>query len=151
MWMCGVQLDMSKEEPKYDLQKIVRASHLPNTLYTISRMLGAGIPDDKTQFFVNTMYRVDPEKRNSPQDAGIRRTGGFSIQIQDIDNLCAELQDVKKSILAENDKHYFVCTACTISKDKIIFHKKQNADDGDICPRSNNAEQQPENSVYMID
>ena len=130
----------------YDLQAIMSLPHLPNTLLTISHVTGGPIPQDKQQLYINTLYRVPPERRKDEKDVGIRRTSGFNIQLEEIDDICRTLQDLKKEIQEKTSRHYFVCEYCTQNNNEITFHQKRTADKKDeICPKKQVANQ-PDNS-----
>lgn len=119
-------------EYRYDLQAVAELSHLPDTLVTVSRVTGGDVPDDAEQYYLNTRYRISKDRRNGPDDAGMRMTKGFSVQKQDIPKLIGLLKGIQDGGKRE---HLSVCDECTLEEDTIVLHRKESADAPSACRR----------------
>ena len=136
-----------KSEYTYNLRQVMDLVNRQNTILAISEMSGGKIPPEEKQFYINTIYRLGENDRKGENDAGIRRTGGFSIQIQDIPRLCNILTELHKKTKDGREMYIFVCAKCTKNNDRITFHKKQSAMGREICPQNNELH----SSAYIID
>ena len=125
---------MNDNKFEYDLQAIEGLSHIPDTILTVSEMKGQSIPENKTQFYITTTYRIAKDKRTDSNDSGIRRGKGFSIQLQDIPKLCKLLEGVRQRAENKSPEHYYICPKCTMEKDILHIHRKQSESDPDKCP-----------------